>query len=80
MVLAVPTSNTQASVVVYPNPFQDAFTIQYEAEQDENLDIALYDYAGRVVWSQSSMRVVSGTNQIFVDLNEHAQWYLFPEN
>jgi len=40
---------SKSKLKVYPNPVVDAFTLEFETNQTESLDIALYDFGGRLV-------------------------------
>ncbi|QLH46699.1 MAG: T9SS type A sorting domain-containing protein [Bacteroidota bacterium] len=49
----------------YPSPFNASFTIDYQSDNDGEVDIVLTDMAGRKVLSQTRM-VKEGSNQITI--------------
>jgi len=58
--------NTNMSFGVYPNPFNDAFTLKYDADKSETISLQLMDMLGRVI-SVRTWNVGMGSN--WLDLN-----------
>ncbi|GGF26222.1 FG-GAP-like repeat-containing protein [Hymenobacter cavernae] len=60
-VLATASAKTAEPVRVYPNPAQDAFTVEYNATAAQPATLTLTDPLGRAVYQQS-VRLVAGRN------------------
>ena len=58
-------------VRLYPNPFQNQFTMQILAEKEELVEIKLIDLVGRILYEQSQ-EVKLGSNKITIDLESTA--------
>ena len=52
---------------VYPNPFEDVFTLEFLLEQTSKVSIDLYDVMGRMVESINEATLLSGTHKIDID-------------
>lgn len=52
---------------VYPNPFINNATIEYQLPEEGNVTIALYDQAGRQVMALNNANQAAGTNQVKID-------------
>lgn len=62
-------------VTVYPNPSNKTFTVQMELEEDENVEMVIYDVNGSVAHSQL-LKGVKGSNTIFInDLSINSGFY-----
>ena len=45
--------NSDDNISVYPNPFNSGFTVSFYSETKQNIQIELYDIAGRRIYNQS---------------------------
>ncbi len=56
----------QNKIVVFPNPFIDRFTLQYQSLMNERIQLQLIDISGRII-KQQFYQVSKGINQIYVE-------------
>jgi hypothetical protein len=56
-----------SKVSVYPNPFQQEFKINLDAEKDSPIEVKVLDISGRIVWVQTENALFDGTNTIVVN-------------
>ena len=59
--------NTNISFGVYPNPFNDAFTVKFDADERETMSLEIIDMLGRVV-NSSVWTVDIGSNMLDLTL------------
>ena len=52
---------------VYPNPFEDVFTLEFFLEEPSKVTIELYDVMGRMVESINEATILNGTHKIDID-------------
>ncbi|MEM6964759.1 MAG: DUF1501 domain-containing protein [Bacteroidota bacterium] len=52
---------------VFPNPFNNTFTLQFALLEKEDVRIDLYDVVGKVVKNISNQSMVSGEHQVLVE-------------
>ena len=52
---------------IYPNPFEDVFTLEFFLEDPSKVTIELYDVMGRMVKSINEVTLLSGTHKIDID-------------
>lgn len=57
------------SVKAYPNPAKNQTTIQFELENNADVNLVLTDMSGKVVYSTEQSNVAAGKNQINVSTN-----------
>lgn len=56
---------------IYPNPASDFINVQFNLPKSENVEIKLYDLAGRMSWSLTKNELSAGENNIIVKLPEN---------
>jgi hypothetical protein len=56
---------------IFPNPGTGLFTLDYEAEQAEILELTIHDGTGRMLWRQT-LRSTAGSGRLFIDLQGYA--------
>ena len=62
-------SEASAQMLVYPNPIQDAFTLNFTLETAEQIDLKLLDTQGRLVHTfQAPMSFAAGEQQLSFNL------------
>jgi Zn-dependent metalloprotease len=54
---------------VYPNPFSDQFTIKFDADKNENVNLVITDMLGRII-SKKQWTVDIGSNNININLDD----------
>ncbi|WP_062180813.1 T9SS type A sorting domain-containing protein [Dysgonomonas macrotermitis] len=54
----------------YPNPFADMLTIRFNAVESENIQISIFDIAGKQVYNQKESNVSAGENQININTSQ----------
>ena len=58
----------------YPNPFTDALTINYtSATGSSNVDVALFDLSGRMLYSKQFGKLAAGATSLRLDLGGQTQ-------
>ncbi len=68
--------NADLAMGVYPNPFNNAFTVSFNADKQETVKLEIADMLGRLI-SSSNWNVDMGTNHLDLDLgNQTAGMYL----
>lgn len=55
---------------IYPNPFNDKFTVKFDADKQETVNLEVTDILGRLVYSQL-WDISMGTNRIDLNLNDN---------
>jgi hypothetical protein len=53
-------------VKVYPNPFSESFTLAVPAENNEQVDVAIYDLGGKLVYQNRFANLNKGINYLQV--------------
>ncbi|HMO41616.1 MAG TPA: T9SS type A sorting domain-containing protein [Saprospiraceae bacterium] len=61
---------------IYPNPFAEGFTIEWEAERSTPMDYAITDLTGKTLQAGRFDRPVVGMNRFFVSFEATAGMYL----
>jgi pimeloyl-ACP methyl ester carboxylesterase len=54
----------KVSIVAYPNPFDQYFTLTVSTEEPEKLDVLVYDLQGRLMYQHRFGNLNSGTNTL----------------
>jgi PKD repeat protein len=54
----------RSGVTVYPNPFSDKFTVKYQLTKAADMNLVIYDLAGKVVAEKNQGRVGAGEHTI----------------
>ncbi len=65
--VSLETKNEFASLVVAPNPFSNAFNIEMNTSNNEDLTIDILDLTGKTLFTQNTS-ISKGTNSISVDV------------
>jgi hypothetical protein len=60
----------KSDILIIPNPFSDKFTFLVKAETQEDCEVRIYDYNGRLVYTGFFISI-PGVNQMEVDLSNN---------
>jgi hypothetical protein len=66
------TSSTEGSILIYPNPTNGAFSLQYNGDEGAEKVISVYNGIGQIVL-QKTIQQVAGINKIDFDLSSFSQ-------
>ncbi|MGB8194240.1 MAG: T9SS type A sorting domain-containing protein [Chitinophagaceae bacterium] len=61
-----PAQLVESNVGIAPNPFQNAFTITIKSENDERVDLSLWDLSGRRLTAKTA-QLQKGSNRISIE-------------
>jgi C1A family cysteine protease len=64
---SVPEYSTILSFDVYPNPFNDAFTLKFDADRNETISLVITDMLGNIINSRN-WNVTPGSNRLNIGL------------
>lgn len=64
-------SASESNLMVYPNPFNDQFTVEFNIDQTEQLKVNLLNIQGQVIYSDE-LRGFKGNYKKNIDLNSFA--------
>jgi hypothetical protein len=57
----------QGGMWLYPNPGGSEFTLEWDAEQNENIELTMFDINGRLVKTQT-LKQAHGSNRVAIDM------------
>lgn len=70
-------SNNQFQMIVYPNPFNDDFTIEYTLNTPMEIECVITDISGRIIKTTSFKNTTSGTNTNYLSLANYGSGIYF---
>lgn len=64
-------------MIVYPNPFNDDFTIEYTLNTPMEIECVITDISGRIIKTTSFKNTTSGTNTNYLSLANYGSGIYF---
>jgi hypothetical protein len=58
-------------VTAYPNPFHQYFTLSFSADENDKIDVMIFDLSGKAVYQNEFAGAVSGSNNVRIETNQN---------
>jgi len=62
---------TTTDLGVYPNPFQQTFTLSIALPETRNVSVAMFDLSGKLVFRRNEGQLSTGTHSLSIDTNPY---------
>jgi hypothetical protein len=64
----IKSESSNLLIKIFPNPINTSFTLSYQADRKDNVDVTIIDLTGRVICTFDKLKIVQGANTAIFQL------------